>query len=260
MTPIHIKPPSGKRDPLQGVEPPCSCGASPLRRVETQGGDPLALQCPRCGRVAPLEPGKRPSRCSGCGSAQRGRHGLGCPRKPRGGAAATFSACGRYRYVLRRRTTLDGSQKVLLWILLNPSKADATTDDATVRKALGFAERSHYGELVIVNLFAAVATDPRALREMVDPVGPECDAHIRRELRGAHNVICGWGANSARLTVRDPAGSGRTREQEVLALIWSEHVRPLCLGTTAEGAPRHPLYVGYDTKPILWPLTREALG
>src|SRR5574337_242506 len=78
---------------------------------------------------------------------------------------AVFSACQRYRYRLTRE--LDGAlfaaatARTITFIMLNPSTADANTDDPTIRRCKGFARGWGYGRLLIVNLFAFRATDPR---------------------------------------------------------------------------------------------------
>ena len=83
---------------------------------------------------------------------------------------AGFSRCGRYRYWLRRRWNGDLPQ--CTFIGLNPSTADARTNDPTLRRCINFADQWGYGSLLLVNLFALRSTDPRALRLSDDPQGP----------------------------------------------------------------------------------------
>ena len=60
------------------------------------------------------------------------------------GASAACSSCGRYRYALSRDLGASG-QGVALFVMLNPSTADARRDDPTIRRSrvlareLGFA-------------------------------------------------------------------------------------------------------------------------
>ncbi len=90
---------------------------------------------------------------------------------------AVLSADGVYRYRLWR--TWDASKPTLAFLMLNPSTADATEDDPTIRRCLGFAKEWGYGSLVVVNLFALRSPNPDALRENDDPVGPENGEHLQ---------------------------------------------------------------------------------
>ena len=78
---------------------------------------------------------------------------------------AVISECGTYRYRLHR-----GEGRTLMFLMVNPSTADAEQDDATIRKCLGFAERNGFGRIVVGNLFAYRAKDVNALRKAIDPV------------------------------------------------------------------------------------------
>lgn len=98
MTPISIKPPRGEKDLAQDVEPPCSCGVSPLRRIESQGGALLALQCTRCGRYTPLQRRTRRTRCKDCGSSVKGAHALGCADVAMGIAIQDIQTTRRLRH------------------------------------------------------------------------------------------------------------------------------------------------------------------
>lgn len=150
---------------------------------------------------------------------------------------AVFSADSKYRYRLHR--TWDAGAASVLFVMLNPSTADATQDDPTIRRCVGFAKRWGYGRLLVGNLFALRATDPRCLLDEPDPVGPQNDEHLRVMMDEARIVICAWGAHKL--------AHGTTRESAVKALLgpslWA-------LGRTAAGAPRHPLYMPKDAGPV----------
>jgi hypothetical protein len=141
---------------------------------------------------------------------------------------ATFSADRRYRYRLWRRW--DRTRPVVAFVMLNPSTADARHDDPTIRRCVGFARRWGHGGIEVVNLFAYRATNPRALRTVRDPVGPDNRRHIRGALRRAALVIVAWGAGAD--------GS-----------LLAELVGARCLGLTRAGRPRHPLYLRRDVRP-----------
>ncbi|MBW4698117.1 MAG: DUF1643 domain-containing protein [Aphanocapsa lilacina HA4352-LM1] len=142
---------------------------------------------------------------------------------------ALFDASGRYRYALWRRWDAAGGPLVV-FILLNPSAADAARDDPTIRRCLGFARRWGFGALAVVNLFAWRTACPRALAQAADPVGSENDRVLLRVCSGAGRVVVGWGNH----------GGLYGRDQAVLALLGGEvH----CLGLTRQGRPCHPLYL-----------------
>lgn len=145
---------------------------------------------------------------------------------------ASISPDGVYRYALFRRW--DPSPPNLTWILLNPSTADANTDDPTVRKCIGFARRLGFGGITIVNLFAYRATDPSQLRGATDPIGPANRSALKVLAYGF--CVVGWGATP---TPPKPLEILRNRP------LW-------CLGQTKDGSPRHPLYVSYETPLQPW--------
>ncbi|MEO1002564.1 MAG: DUF1643 domain-containing protein [Cyanobacteria bacterium J06638_7] len=144
---------------------------------------------------------------------------------------ARFSACGQYRWWLER-CWQPGAPR-LLFIGLNPSRADAGRDDPTLRRLLGCARGWGYGALEVLNLFAAISPSPAALRRRADPVGGLNDAWIRRRLAATAPAALwlGWGAG----------GGWRGRDRAVLQLLGGR--RLLALGLTRGGHPRHPLYL-----------------
>lgn len=147
----------------------------------------------------------------------------------------------RYRYVLWRRW--EPAKGAVLFLMLNPSVANATDDDPTIRKCIGFAKRWGYGEVRVANLYALISTDPKGLRATLDVIGPDNDAHLRGELRKADLVVCAWGG-SGRQHVRD----FQVRVDQVMQVLRESLVKPMCLGTTKGGDPRHPLMLAYATK------------
>jgi hypothetical protein len=161
-------------------------------------------------------------------------------------ASATISDDGLYRYDLVR--SWDDGLSMAMWIMANPSTADATHDDPTIRRCEAFSRRWGHGAMVVVNLYAYRATHPKILRGVDDPVGVENMATIRRWLDDDRvlAVIAAWGA--AGHEIRN--GSGRAR---IVTAIASQHGHELlCLGVTKAGIPRHPLYVRGDTIPELY--------
>jgi hypothetical protein len=134
-----------------------------------------------------------------------------------------------YRYRLRR-TWAAGPR--VAFIGLNPSTADATADDPTVRRCVGFARAWGFGGVDVINLFAFRVTEPRVLRRAVDPVGPDNDDHLLEVATGAGRVVAAWGVH----------GTHRNRDVTVLGLLRGAGMSISCLSHTQAGHPRHPLY------------------
>src|SRR5262245_57337522 len=149
--------------------------------------------------------------------------------------AAGFSRCGRYRYWLTR--TWDAARPAVCWLMLHPSTADAARDDPTIRRCMGLARRWGHGGIVVINLFAWRATDPAELARAADPVGPANDRALRQRARGLR-LIAAWGCQGKLLGRADAA----------LRLLGGRRLE--CLGVTAAGQPRHPLYVPGDVVPV----------
>ena len=141
---------------------------------------------------------------------------------------AKLSECGRYRFWLTRRW---GEGPAMLFIALNPSKADACQDDPTLRRMMAFARREKFAAVEVVNLFALRSTDPAALALYPDPVGDSNDEEIRCAASRAGRIVAAWGCD----------GTLHDRDRAVMELLRGLDV--YCLGTTKDGHPRHPLYV-----------------
>jgi hypothetical protein len=148
--------------------------------------------------------------------------------------AARISDCGMFRYSLARYW---GPKRGLVFVMLNPSIADADVDDPTIRRCMGFARRDGYDGISVLNLYAYRATDPRSLLSCPDAVGPGNDVYLRLTLteqaRRGTPVVAAWGATAE-----------LDRVGQVLNLVPKVDWR--CLGVTKQGAPRHPLYVRGD--------------
>ncbi len=152
---------------------------------------------------------------------------------------AIFSPCRQYRYLLMRRVGL--AEQTCLFIMLNPSTADETQDDPTVRRCMGFARRWGFGVLVVVNIFAYRATDPQELYDLGGTAeGPENDFHIVVAAENADKIVAAWG-NHGELRGRGAVVSGITD-------YFKE--KRFHLALTKRGQPRHPLYVAKDFEPI----------
>lgn len=152
---------------------------------------------------------------------------------------AVISDCGKYRYLLRR--TWDYTLQRALFIMLNPSTADASIDDPTIRSCTRLCKSWGYGSFEVVNLFAYRSTDPDALLflPMVVRCGPQCESVMSAAIERCDIVIAAWGAHK----------SAERRWPDVKAKILAAKPACYCLGKNKNGSPRHPLYVKTGTFP-----------
>ncbi len=180
---------------------------------------------------------------------------------------AEISADGKYRYRLWRewRGTHDplnwrwlrdakgevckdgegkpmGEPRSVLFIMLNPSTADAYVDDPTIRRCVGYAKAWKYERMEVVNLFAYRATDPRELLKLGhddDPVGVDNQRHVEMAVARAGFMVCAWGIH----------GSHLEQDKTMMGWITGWNKPITCLALTKTGMPRHPLRLHADWKP-----------
>jgi hypothetical protein len=150
---------------------------------------------------------------------------------------ATLSPDRKYRYALWR--TWDKSKPYVMFIGLNPSTANETEDDPTIRRCINFARDWGFGGLCMANLFAFRATKPEDMKKSPDPVGPENNKFLVSLSGCAGKVIAAWGNH----------GDFVGRERQVKSLI-AKQIH--CLGKNSNGSPKHPLYLKKDTELILY--------
>lgn len=161
-------------------------------------------------------------------------------------AWARISPCGLYRYELGRIWNVGEADRIVAFVMLNPSTADAEKNDPTIRRCIGLAQSWGYDGLRVVNLFAYRSTDPCALVRVDDPVGPDNDRIMLSTTEACSAVVAAWGARGSLYPERVRA---------VLSLLGS----PLsCCGFTRSGSPRHPLYLPSDTKLESWDWATSA--
>lgn len=147
---------------------------------------------------------------------------------------AEFDSERVYRYKLWR--LWNAEKPTIAWIMLNPSTADETKDDPTIRRCINYAKDWGYGGLVVTNLFALRATDPSELSDHPNPIGPENDAYLTSICEGVEKTIVAWGTKGALMN----------RGREVAEML-DETV--YALETTKDGHPVHPLYQPADAEP-----------
>ncbi len=159
------------------------------------------------------------------------------------GEDTLWSVDRAYRYFLRR--PVDGdldlrAKPPVGFLLLNPSTADETQDDPTVRRCRRYAMAWGYGEVIVLNAFAYRATDPNVMRAQEDPVGPKNDQVITNTaatlIKLGGTLVCGWGNH----------GTYRGRGSELRELLKPYPVK--AFPYTGVGEPGHPLYLRKDIR------------
>lgn len=157
--------------------------------------------------------------------------------------SAIISDCGTYRYRLEREV---GVGPTLMFVMVNPSTADAEKNDQTIRKCIGFAKSNGFGKIIVGNKFAYRAMDVTELRRTRDPIGPENDSHLRSMMQEAERVVVGWG----QLAKLPETLRGRWKDVVRMADLAG---RPLySIGVNADGHPRHPQITGYAVPITAW--------
>jgi len=149
-----------------------------------------------------------------------------------------------YRYWLTRFTTGGGPPQLLpssaIFVMLNPSTADARKDDPTIRRCRKFAGDWGYAGLIVINLYAYRAKDPKDLFKAWNPVGP-ANNYWLTSFGTDNDIICAWG-NHAKAD----------RVKWFVKEMARVNARMFCFGTNKNGSPKHPLYLKGDTPLEEW--------
>lgn len=170
---------------------------------------------------------------------------------------ARLSKCCKYRYTLTRYWRAGPR---LVWVMLNPSTADASTadastDDATIRRVRSFTKREGYAGFVVVNVWGYRTTDPKRLVDQGKPFDLNWVnwEHFLRETKN-RDVVVAWGVGVRVMQYVDSA-----HERTVAAMKMDDWAKSVCcLGFTKAGYPRHPLMLKKDTPLVAWPRERNS--
>lgn len=146
-------------------------------------------------------------------------------------SGAEFSTCRSYRYKLWR--IWDESKPLIAFMGINPSTANETKPDNTIKRVIAIAKSNGFGGIYMINLFGLVSTYPEVLLTHPDPLGDN-DRHIDEVQGKVFGVVCAWGAFK----------QAKERANEVYPRIGN----PLTLCVLKDGSPKHPLYCRADTK------------
>ncbi|WP_276483583.1 DUF1643 domain-containing protein [Paraflavitalea pollutisoli] len=149
------------------------------------------------------------------------------------GFGAAFSDCRQYRYALWRIWNPD--KGLVMFIGLNPSKANETKPDPTITRVIGLAAAWGFGGVAMTNLFGVVSPDPNVLIQHPDPVG-DCDRWLPVIAAKCQRVVFAWGAFK----------QAKHRVDKVIAMFPDAY----CLKKTKDGSPWHPLYIPKSNIPF----------
>ena len=114
---------------------------------------------------------------------------------------AIISDCNKYRYELHREW--DKKKRKVLFIMLNPSTADADNNDLTTIRCINFAEKWGYGGIMIGNIYPFRAKRPKDLKKWLNAgsdytfwkSGYDNRNHVQDMMNQCDLTICAWGGN-----------------------------------------------------------------
>ena len=153
---------------------------------------------------------------------------------------AVIDETQQYRYLFECRW--GHGNDVVTFIMLNPSVGNVEQTDPTLVRCINYAKAWGYSGMNVVNLFAYISTDPKQLKNAIDPIGPKNDAYIRLATEQSDAVILAWGS-----ILTTP--QAKQRMQSTINLV--RHKIPKCLKVTTHGNyPRHPLFLPRNLVPI----------
>lgn len=155
---------------------------------------------------------------------------------------AEFSTCRKYRYALWR--IWDDSKPLIMFVGLNPSTANESNDDPTIRRVRRFAMDWGYGGVYMVNLFALISPYPEDIKKSDDPLGDN-DDWLEIISKDCEKIIFAWGAFP----------EAEERAKEVI-----EQYDGYALVINKDGSPRHPLYVKADVEPVKYNTKKISYG
>lgn len=155
-------------------------------------------------------------------------------------SGAELSQCGQYRYKLWR--IWDDSQKKVLFIMLNPSTADACNNDATITRCTNFVKDWGYGGFYVGNLYPFRSKNPSDLLKCVNPLGENNNSYLKEMALISDMIVCAWGNSATINKLNKKHPDYRPLENLNKPLYY--------LQLSNDGTPKHPLYLPKTLKPI----------
>jgi hypothetical protein len=148
--------------------------------------------------------------------------------------AAKFSDCGKYRYWLSR--IWDNELPLVMFIGLNPSKANGVDDDNTIKRVRLIAKNHGYGGFYMLNCFPYISTKPALLQEFGNTALN--DHYLYDISKKCLHIVFAWG----NFTIVKKSG----RDEELKGMFPGA----LALFINKNGSPKHPLFCRGDIKLI----------
>ena len=136
---------------------------------------------------------------------------------------AKFSKDKKHRYYLSRKWS---EKEQVLYVLLNPSKANHINNDPTINRLITISKNLGYGGFNVVNLYTLITPLRNKLYEKKRKFSAKNKKLIAELVAGHKTIIYGWGA-----TENEPN--------------WLSNIvkNPLCFSINKNGTPKHPLYL-----------------
>lgn len=162
-------------------------------------------------------------------------------------ASADVTPCGRWRRSLVRDWTLEGeTPRTILWIGMNPSTADALSDDPTCAREQGFSRLWGFTRYLKGNVMDWRATFPTDVP--LDPTLASTETNhttIAQMAQEASLIVAAWGKLPKSLVhLARPAAE----------VLYRSNTPIVCLGRNGDGSPKHPLYLKKTTATQPFPI------
>ena len=141
---------------------------------------------------------------------------------------AEFCPASKNRFLLKREW--NKSKKKILYIMYNPSKADESKDDPTIRRLINFSKKFDYGGFFVGNLYTFISSNPNKIDRSKN-ISKKNIKILIKLINSVSDVVYAWGNN--------------TEEPNFLK---KKVKSPMCLGKNKDGSPRHPLYLPSNSK------------
>lgn len=162
-------------------------------------------------------------------------------------AGATFSEDRNYRYALWR--IWDKSKPLVMFIGLNPSTANETDNDPTIKSVCRISKKNGYGGVYMMNLFAIISSDPKILIGCDNPIGNN-NYWLMNISEKCSDIVFAWGSFK----------EAAERAKEIISNFTKFH-QPKCIAQNKDGSPKHPLYCKSDSTfiPFVYPNMHSLL-
>jgi len=155
-------------------------------------------------------------------------------------SGADFSPCGKYRFALWR--IWDESKPFVMFIGLNPSTANETFNDPTIKSVIRLSKFNGFGGVYMMNCFPLVSTNPDILKDFWQSGNPfiqNQDTINRNKLKEMATkciaVVFAWGSFKVVKEVK--------RDKELMQMF----PNAMALFINKNGSPKHPLYCKSET-------------